>query len=273
MAFNLGAFVGGASRSISENIERETEYELKMKQIAETEAMRQRAARSSARKKEQAQLEEDIRSLKFMNLTDQQAASIARQGRFAVESTKEWAMEAIRQGKDPSAFFVLAGSEDAGEMSNEITDTINASAKANNVPKIGTGVMGDYTADYVKISELAPKPKKVESSYAATLTRISNDIMSTDDPAEIEKLRSRQEQVLEDLRMMKEAERKTEGTTTPTFDLGAITANVNEIRRGQLTRFGFEVGIDGTVENITEGNQYKSDLAELEVANQLITRT
>jgi hypothetical protein len=71
---------------------------------------------------------------------------------------------------------------------------------------------------------------------------------------------------------MKEAEREDKGTVTPTFDLGSITSNANEIRRGQLNRYGFEVGVDGTIQNLTEGNMYKADLAELEVANQLNVR-
>jgi hypothetical protein len=71
---------------------------------------------------------------------------------------------------------------------------------------------------------------------------------------------------------MKEAEREEKGTVTPSFDLGSITSNTNEIRRGQLNRYGFDVGVDGQIENLTEGNMYKADLAELEVANQLSIR-
>ena len=71
---------------------------------------------------------------------------------------------------------------------------------------------------------------------------------------------------------MKEAEREEKGTVTPSFDTGSITANVNEIRKGALEGFGFEIGIDDKIKNITEGNMYKADLAELEVANQLNIR-
>jgi hypothetical protein len=71
---------------------------------------------------------------------------------------------------------------------------------------------------------------------------------------------------------MKEAEREEKGTVTPSFDLSSITANVKEVRLGALERYGFEIGTDEKIENLTEGNMHRADLAELVVADQLNTR-
>jgi hypothetical protein len=71
---------------------------------------------------------------------------------------------------------------------------------------------------------------------------------------------------------MKENEREESDTVTPSFDAGSITSHVNEIRRGSLNRYGFEVGIDGAISNMTEGNRQLADIAELNVAGQLVQR-
>ena len=49
MGFNFGAFVGGLSQQIVSDIEKEEERLAEMEKIAQTEAMRQRAAAASSR--------------------------------------------------------------------------------------------------------------------------------------------------------------------------------------------------------------------------------
>lgn len=268
MGFNLGAFVGGMSRSISENIERETEYELKMKQIAETEAMRQRAARSGERKRKQAVLESSIGALKFLGYSDQAAAQIARQGEYAVQLAQGVGEQALKKGVDVNSIYNMPGIDSDIEVgSKDMTETVEA-AKAD-VPEISTSVMGLDTQAY---KDLFAEPDEIEGSYSARLSVISQKLARNPEGSNADALRSEQEQLLIDLRRMKEAEREEKGKVTPTFDLGSITSNTNEIRRGQLNRYGFEVGVDGQIENLTEGNMYKADLAELEVANQLNVR-
>ena len=268
MAFNFGAFVGGMSRQIVADIEREEEYELKMKGIAETEAMRQRAARAGERRKKQAALEASVGALKFLGYNDAAAAAIARQGEYAVGLAQNIGEQAMKKGVDVNTIYSMPNIDSDLEVgSKDMTETVNA-AKAD-APKISTGVMGLDTEAY---QNLFAEPDKVESSYSARLAVISQKLARNPERSDADALKTEQTQLLSDLRTMKEAEREEKGTVTPSFDLGSITSNTNEIRRGQLNRYGFEVGVDGQIQNLTEGNMYKADLAELEVANQLNTR-
>ena len=50
MAFNFGAFVGGFSKQLVSDLETEEERKFEMEKIAQTEAMRQRAAAASRRR-------------------------------------------------------------------------------------------------------------------------------------------------------------------------------------------------------------------------------
>lgn len=268
MAFNFGAFVGGMSRQIVADIEREEEYELKMKQIAETEAMRQRAARAGERKKKQAALEASIGALKFLGYNDQAAAQIAKQGDYAVTLAQGIGEQALKKGVDVNTIYSMPSIDaDITASSSDITETINA-AKSD-APKISTGVAG---LDQEAYKNLFAEPDQVESSYSARLAVISQKLARNPNRSDADTLKSEQQSLLSDLRLMKEAEREESGKTTPSFDIGSITSNVSEIRRGQLNRYGFEVGVDGAIQNLTEGNMYKADLAELEVANQLNVR-
>ena len=63
MAFNFGAFVGGFSKQLVDTLEAEEERQFEMEKIAETEAMRQRAAASSRRRAEQAATEQLVGAL------------------------------------------------------------------------------------------------------------------------------------------------------------------------------------------------------------------
>jgi len=268
MAFNFGAFVGGMSRQIVADIEREEEYELKMKQIAETEAMRQRAARAGERKKKQAALEASVGALKFLGYSDQAAAAIARQGEYAVGLAQNIGEQAMKKGVDVNTIYNMPNIDSDLEVgSKDMTETVNA-AKAD-APKISTGVMGLDTEAY---QNLFAEPDKIESSYSARLAVISQKLARNPNRADADALKTEQTQLFADLRKMKEAEREEKGTVTPSFDLSSITANVNEIRGGALERYGFEIGTDGKIKNLTEGNMHRADLAELVVADQLNTR-
>jgi hypothetical protein len=268
MGFNFGAFVGGMSRQIVADIEREEEYALKMKGIAETEAMRQRAARAGERRKKQAALEASIGALKFLGYSDQAAAAIARQGEYAVGLAQNIGEQAMKKGVDVNTIYSMPNIDSDVEVgSKDMTETVNA-AKAD-APKISTGVMGLDTEAY---QNLFAEPDKVESSYSARLAVISQKLARNPNRADADALKTEQTQLLSDLRTMKEAEREEKGTVTPSFDLSSITANVKEVRLGALERYGFEIGTDEKIENLTEGNMHRADLAELVVADQLNTR-
>jgi len=286
MAFNLGAFVGGASRQIVSDIEREEEYALKMKQISETEAMRQRSARASERRKEKIITEETMGMLTALGYSPENAAAIVKQGNTAASWWIENGTEAVKKGMNPNTlgnFPSMSGSFD-GEDKETFSETVEAAAVAKPAEVAGisadlsTTDDGDITvADGFTINATAMKnlygvPDEIESSFSARLAVLSQKLARNPNDSKADQWKSEQSKLLEDLRIMKEKERAESDTVTPSFDPGSITSHVNEIRRGSLNRYGFEVGIDGAISNMTEGNRQLADIAELNVAGQLMQR-
>ena len=268
MAFIFGAFVGGLSRQIVSDIEADEAYEQQLSFFKEKQDILSSQEIEKQRRLDDLKLQNNIKALRFAGYDDQRAAQIAMSGDYAIERSLGLAEKISEVGGDVNTYYKLADNttNDMDDLEKEITDTAGATKK------ISTGTMGVSGFDPEMVAGLFAKPEKIESSYSARLAVISQKLAQNPDRADADALKSEQEKLYEDLRKMKEAEREEKGTVTPTFDLGSITSNTNEIRRGQLNRYGFEVGVDGAIQNLTEGNMYKADLAELEVSNQLNTR-
>ncbi len=268
MAFNFGAFVGGLSRQIVSDIEADEAYEQQLSFFKEKQDILSGQEIEKQRKLDDLKLQNNIKALRFAGYDDQRAAQIAMSGDYAIERSLGLAEKISEGGGDVNEFYKLSNNspENMDDLEKEITDTIDAPKK------ISTGTMGVSGFDPEMVAGLFAKPDKIESSYSARLAVISQKLAQNPNRSDADALKSEQTQLYADLRKMKEAEREEKGTVTPSFDLGSITSNTNEIRRGQLNRYGFEVDFEGKVKNITEGNMYKADLAELEVANQLNIR-
>lgn len=286
MAFNLGAFVGGASRQLVADIEREEDYALKMKQISETEAMRQRSARASQRRKKKIITEETMGMLTALGYSPENAASITKQGNTAAAWWIDNGTEAVKKGMDPNTlgnFPAMSGSFDSDDQKT-FSETVASGSVAK--PAEVAGISADVSVESdtsVTVSDgfsinpqamtrLYGAPEKVESSFSARLAVLSQNLARKPNDSKVEQWKSEQTKLLNDLRTMKENEREESGVVTPSFDTGTITSHVNEIRRGALNRYGFEVGIDGAISNMTDGNRHLSDIAELNVAGQLSQR-
>ena len=268
MAFNFGAFVGGLSRQIVSDIEADEAYEQQLSFFKEKQDILSGQEIEKQRKLDDLKLQNNIKALRFAGYDDQRAAQIAMSGDYAIERSLSLAEKISEGGGDVNEFYKLSNNspENMDDLEKEITDTIDAPKK------ISTGTMGVSGFDPEMMAKFFAKPEKIESSYSARLAVISQKLGRDPNRSDADALKSEQDKLFEDLRKMKAAEREEKGKVTPTFDLGSITSNTNEIRRGQLNRYGFEVGVDGAIQNLTEGNMYKADLAELEVSNQLNTR-
>jgi len=267
MSFNFGAFVGGLSRQIVSDIEADEAYDQQLSFFKEKQDILSGQEIEKERKLRDLQTQSNIKALKFAGYDDQRAAQIAMSGDYAIERSLGLAEKVSEVGGDINTYYKLADNttNDMDNLEKEITDTAGATKK------ISTGTMGVSGFDPEMVAGLFAKPDKIESSYSARLAVISQKLAQNPDRSDADSLKSEQTQLYADLRKMKAAEREEKGTVTPSFDLGSITSNTNEIRRGQLNRYGFEVGVDG-IKNLTEGNMYKADLAELEVSNQLNMR-
>jgi hypothetical protein len=224
--------------------------------------------------------------LTALGYSPENAAAIVKQGNTAASWWIENGTEAVKKGMNPNTlgnFPSMSGSFD-GEDKKTFSETVEAAAVAKPAEVAGisadlsTTDDGDITvADGFTINATAMKnlygvPDEIESSFSARLAVLSQKLARKPNDSKAEQWKSEQAKLLKDLGAMKDAEREETGKVTPSFDLGAVTSHVNEIRRGALNRYGFEVGINGEITNMTEGSRQLADIAELNVAGQLAKR-
>tara|TARA_R110002020_G_scaffold307874_2_gene523622 strand:+ start:2383 stop:3654 length:1272 start_codon:yes stop_codon:yes gene_type:complete len=106
MSFNFGAFLGGMSKQISTNIEDakrfNREKEFRMDMLAEEEATKMRLAKSSERRAQRKQDQQNAALLKSMGYTDAQSGWIMQGGGATVTLYSDFAKKAYARGINPA---------------------------------------------------------------------------------------------------------------------------------------------------------------------------
>ena len=109
MAFNFGAFVGGMSRQISQNIETEKDFqrqrEFKLEMLAEEEATKMRLASAAERREQRKRDKEQAGLLKAVGFSDAKASWIMKGGAAAVNQYVDYATAAQARGIDPNTIL------------------------------------------------------------------------------------------------------------------------------------------------------------------------
>jgi len=263
------------------------QYEAKLEKAADrayTRSEQERLARRAKREKEKLIAEETMGMLTSLGYTEDNAAAILKKGNVASQWWVTQGNEALKKGMDPNTlanFPGMSGTFNEADK-NTVTETVNAVPTAATPEGLGSiteaaesgtvDIADGFTLNLDAMHRLYGVPEKTESSFSARLAVISQNLARKPNDPKVDQWKAEQAQLLSDLRTMKEQERDDTGKTGPSFDAGSITSHVNEIRRGALNRYGFEVGIDGGIKNMEEGNRHYADIAELNVASQLNQR-
>ena len=294
MAFNFMSFLGGAAGAGSDYIDTKNEAaaaekltkEQRQWQIA-TEGRRDAAARKLRRDVNREKADDRLGTLTALGFTPENAAKIASMGDGAGKIAIESATLGLSKGIDVNTIFNFPSmSGDLGKADQQIINTtieaatpakigdLNASSTSSSVTSGGsTDVLSrEFGINTDVFKSLYAKPDKIESSYSSRLAVISQKLARPTKDTDVEALKSEQKILLADLGAMKEAEREKKGTTTPSYTIGTISANVSEVRRGALMNKGFKIGIDDQIENLNEGNQHFADIASIQIAYELNER-
>ena len=285
MAFNLAGFGAGFAGKLSERLDEDRVRAEKLIDENRQIATRQRLAKQAQRDQEKKIAKEMIGTLKMLGYSDENAAQIAANGKGAGQIAIDAATKGLSKGVDANTIFNFGSV--SGDMGTSDQDILNSTIDAAGPTQIGSleatsEAASTKTDDSVLSREfginidvwknLYAEPDKVETSYSARLAVISQKLARPTKDTNVDALKSEQQQLLADLATMKEAERAKEGTTTPSFTLGTISANVSEIRRGALTKFGFKIGLNDELTNLNDGNQHLADVASMEISYQLNQR-
>ena len=287
MAFSLAGFGAGFASKASERIDEERVRSEKLQDEARQIATRQRLSKQAKRDQKKALAEEYLGAFKALGLSDSQAAELAGQGKTAGDMYLQWGQKALENGDDFSELFNFSsvkgdGSAEDGEVINSTIDATATPAPIGSLEATSVTSVTEPESDDILsrefgintkvLSSYYPKPGPKEKTFSGRLFTISNKLANPTKDTDVGALKAEQRQLLDDLGNMKDAERAAEGKVTPSFTLGTISANVSEIRRGALTKFGFKIGINDTIENLNDGNQHLADVASMEIAYQLNQR-
>lgn len=278
MGFNFGAFVGGLSQQIVGDIEKEEERLAKMEEMAQTEAMRQRAAAASSRRAKQEATETLMGALS-MFYTPEVAAQIAQRGEKAAEFALDAGQKAMQKGINPNTLYKLPTVGD--DLSNpvnqdkingiistappKVSETVSALGEGAPTPTI-TGFMPDAAA----FQALYGEPTEIANSYGTAIAQVSQRILREKDPAKRATLEAERDALISDYSKMEAAGREPEETGGSVFNFGTLPAVVNEALKNARTRLLFKTDdIDGSILNLTEGNQHNAYIADLLAAETL----
>jgi hypothetical protein len=277
MAFNFGAFVGGFSEQLVKDLEAEEERKYEMEKIAQTEAMKQRAASSSRRRSEQLATEQMMGALS-MFYGPETAAEIARRGETAVDFAMDAGQRAAQRGVDPNTLWRLttttgdlsdpreqAAMDETIQVAQAPEAEITMGDEAAGAPTITTGGFGMNSDVFAQIYG---EPTEFANSYGAAIARVSQQLLRTTDENERARLEAERRALIEDYTEFEGAGRAPQ-EEQPVFNYGTLPANVNEALRNSRNRYGFETDLEGNILNMTEGNEHRSYIAELSAAQTL----
>jgi len=280
MGFNLGGFMAGVSDAAVNRMQKVEDERIRIAREERSIGTQQRMARESERRKKQALLDESAGMLAMLGYDEDTIGNILANGTTAAQFAVTAGQTAMAKGVDPNTIWNFNTDSTGVTNTDKVTKTIEAAepTKVGDIEATSTAVSdlptpsSDSVINLEVYKDLFAEPKAIEKSFDAALASISQQMSRTTDPKKLADLAKEQDQLLKDLAKKKEAEREEDGETTPSLTATTINSFESTIRRGELKRYGFEVDIDGKIKNMTDGNRYLFDVANLSVAKQMNTR-
>lgn len=262
MGFNLGAFVGGMSRQIVSDIEADEAYDQQLGLFKEKQDILSSNEIEKERKLKDLELQNKIKSLRFAGYDDARASQIAMSGDYAVERSLAIAEKVSQVGGDVNTYYKLADNspENMDALETEIAG-VTGTAK-----KVSTGAGFDTE----RIADLYEEPKKVDGSYGAAISRVSQEQADLDPSSkEWANLEEKRQQYLKDLSELKQAELQKDGTVTPSFDVNTIEPVVNSVQRRKMSKLKIQVDFKTGLEKRMSGDEGRYGVALLQTVNEL----
>jgi len=276
MGFNFGAFVGGMSRQISENIESAKEFnrekDFRLEMLAEEEATKERLARSAERRTQRKQDEQNLALLKSMNISDAKAGWILKGGNTAVSNYVDYAQAALARGINPdemleSSMFVEDHNDPRNEAAMMATirdyDTVEPFTVRQDIM---TSVLGDV--------EKPKEPKQytsLEAGHAGTYSLLQKAKLdkNQDEITRLEGVLGEwKKKIEEDIAMRREDGEDDAGTNDQYFNDDSYGRIEKDQLMFALNDYDFP-NLDGKITAKLEGRVGISHIAKLVAADNM----
>lgn len=281
MSFNFGAFLGGMSKQISTNIEDakrfNREKEFRMDMLAEEEATKMRLAKSSERRSQRKQDEQNAALLKSMGYTDAQSGWIMQGGGATVTLYSDFAKKAYARGINPADILetnLINPDQQDPRNESALMSVIDSTRPESEVDaaKPFTVSQDIMTSVLGEVEEVKP-PKQytsLEAGHSGTYSLLQEAIKKGDKD-EITRLEGVLEEwkgkIVEDIAL-----RKPDDDTGK--DPSYFTKPSREtIRKNALsdayTEFDFETDLNGNITANLEGRQGAKIVARIAAADTI----
>ena len=277
MGFNFGGFMAGVADAAVDRMQKVEEEKIRIAREDRSIATQQRMARESERRKKQAILDESAGMLAMLGYDEDTINSIMAKGTAASKFAITAGQTAMSKGIDPNTIWNFSTNEAGETDQNKVNETIGVAkpskvgdieATSTAAPDLPSGE-SDSIINLDVYQNLFAEPEKIESSFSARLSVISQKLARNPNRKDAASLKAEQEKLLEDLRTMKEAEREEKGTNTESFTAKTVNDLAKQYRNEELITKGFKIGVNDAIENMEAGNVHLAHIANINVARRM----
>lgn len=279
MAFNFGAFLGGFSQAVSQNIqlrdkrkyeeerlkeEREYEESLYEKRLKQKEA----SEAASRRRAEQKAAEERIGSLVSLGYDIDAATEIAKGGKYAAERAIQLGEKAWERNINPAELYRIRPNLDEmdsvvesvpklpeiSEISDVVSGRMQAAQEAAAAPEKQT-----YGWNRELVSQLYGEPDDMASSYSAALaynTQEQLKAMRNGNDAKMRRLQAEEAMLLEKAAAYSATQREEKDTKGVRIsDISTLENAITKNRTLALQDAGFAVDLETNISEALTGKE------------------
>ena len=290
MGINWGSLAAGFADSYSayeedkrERARNKEDFEARQEILDEYQKRgeERRAAREGAqrRAKEKEFIAQQTAFLKSIGLSDDAIGQVMSSGKAGLEFHTELIGNAMAKGYDPNEIYQLPSvkPEDPRTVAKVLDEMPDVYADKDKMA-LDTGRvdgMQETTApgfNLKRYRDIMSPEKKYANSFTERLAVISQK-MVTASPEERAALQAEQNQLLGDLRTMKEAERKQEdggpGSESSPFSKSSVNTIRNSSYRQGMQAEGFTVDLEGNIQGAIEGRELQFANGAIRAANDM----
>lgn len=277
MAFNFGGFMAGVSDAAVNRMQKVEEEKIRIAREERAIGTQQRMAREAERRKKQAILDESAGMLAMLGYNEDNINAILSKGTMATQFAITAGQESMKKGVDSNTIWNFSTDESGETDQKKVTETIEMAepTRVGDITATSATAPALPTVDRSSVinldvyQNLFAEPEKVEASFSARLAKISQLLARDPNRKDAAALKAEQEKVLNDLRIMKEAEREDKGTNTESFTNADVRAMEKEVTNAEYRQFGFKLGLNDEIENMDDGNIHLSYIAGINIARTL----
>ena len=210
--------------------------------------------RGQERRAKEEEAAEMLQTLKTLRYNDTAATQIIAGGKSSYNLAVGAGEQALQTGADVNSVWKMTGN---AQDASDITKGINDSAS----------LLGGF--DPVEYQKLYATPDEESNKYATRLAILSQKQFKETDPAIIAKIESEKKFLLKDFAVFKDAERKSEGETSPSFKLGTIAPVINTALNRAYNDKDMGMTAEGKMIGSFVGNDDLAAIAKLNAADFL----